>query len=346
MAISRRLRFEILKRDGHTCRYCGATAPDVKLTVDHVNPTALGGSDQPDNLVTACASCNGGKSSVPPGADLVADVTGDAIRWSAAIRTAADQMLSDLNQRETPRKEFDEAWSAWGAGTGDKRVLVPRPNGWEQSIDSFMAAGLPMPILLEAMQAAMSNQKLRIDDIFRYMCGIAWKRVAELQESAKGILGAGPDDLPGPPPGADYEAMYNALAMEIFGYFRGVASTDDVKVMADLDIRGREEDEDPIAFTNEGHAALAVAAAASSMLSNSITGARQLFGTIPDALIEELRRDAVWTLLTADKVEEALLDVDGGYLWREMVIARMVHQATQWIDFSGVRSTPEAEGDS
>ncbi|MEJ7724319.1 MAG: hypothetical protein WKF64_08445 [Ilumatobacteraceae bacterium] len=34
--ISRRLRFEILRRDGHTCRYCGARAPDVPLTVDHV----------------------------------------------------------------------------------------------------------------------------------------------------------------------------------------------------------------------------------------------------------------------------------------------------------------------
>jgi 5-methylcytosine-specific restriction endonuclease McrA len=32
--IPRRLRFEILRRDGHTCRYCGAQAPDVPLTVD------------------------------------------------------------------------------------------------------------------------------------------------------------------------------------------------------------------------------------------------------------------------------------------------------------------------
>jgi 5-methylcytosine-specific restriction endonuclease McrA len=29
--VSRRLRLEVLRRDGHTCRYCGAQAPDVKL---------------------------------------------------------------------------------------------------------------------------------------------------------------------------------------------------------------------------------------------------------------------------------------------------------------------------
>lgn len=59
MAVSKRLRYEILRRDNHTCRYCGATAPDVKLTVDHVVPVALGGSDVPTNLVAACDACNG-----------------------------------------------------------------------------------------------------------------------------------------------------------------------------------------------------------------------------------------------------------------------------------------------
>ena len=29
MAVSKRLRYEILRRDNHTCRYCGASAPDA-----------------------------------------------------------------------------------------------------------------------------------------------------------------------------------------------------------------------------------------------------------------------------------------------------------------------------
>lgn len=67
MTVSKRLRFEILRRDNHACRYCGGVAPDATITVDHVVPVALGGSDDPSNLVAACKDCNAGKSSVPAG---------------------------------------------------------------------------------------------------------------------------------------------------------------------------------------------------------------------------------------------------------------------------------------
>lgn len=91
MAVSQRLRYEILRRDNHACRYCGATAPDVKLNVDHVIPTSLGGSDKPDNLVTACAACNGGKTSSMPGADPVADVEQETFRKAAELRREAKE---------------------------------------------------------------------------------------------------------------------------------------------------------------------------------------------------------------------------------------------------------------
>lgn len=66
MAVSKRLRFEILRRDGHRCRYCGAGALAAPLTVDHVTPLALGGTDDPSNLATACEPCNSGKTSTLP----------------------------------------------------------------------------------------------------------------------------------------------------------------------------------------------------------------------------------------------------------------------------------------
>lgn len=61
--IGRRLRFAILRRDGFKCRYCGRPAPEVALHVDHVLPVVRGGTDEPDNLVTACPDCNHGKGS-------------------------------------------------------------------------------------------------------------------------------------------------------------------------------------------------------------------------------------------------------------------------------------------
>lgn len=59
------LRFAVLNRDGFTCRYCGKTANDRELHVDHVVPRAAGGSSEIENLVTACIKCNSGKSSAP-----------------------------------------------------------------------------------------------------------------------------------------------------------------------------------------------------------------------------------------------------------------------------------------
>jgi hypothetical protein len=90
MAVSKRLRYEILRRDNHACRYCGATAPDVKLNVDHVIPTSLGGSDAPTNLVTACADCNGGKTSSMPNAMPVADVSQENFQRAAALHREAE----------------------------------------------------------------------------------------------------------------------------------------------------------------------------------------------------------------------------------------------------------------
>lgn len=61
-SIGKRLRFSILERDGFRCGYCGASAPDVILHVDHVTPITSGGTNDLDNLVASCAACNFGKT--------------------------------------------------------------------------------------------------------------------------------------------------------------------------------------------------------------------------------------------------------------------------------------------
>jgi hypothetical protein len=60
--ISKKLRFEIFKRDSFKCQYCGSSAPDVVLEVDHINPVSKGGANNILNYVTSCYDCNRGKS--------------------------------------------------------------------------------------------------------------------------------------------------------------------------------------------------------------------------------------------------------------------------------------------
>lgn len=137
MAVSKRLRFEILRRDNHACRYCGASAPDAPLTVDHVVPTALGGSDEASNLVTACRDCNSGKSSTSPDAPVVADVSADALRWAKAMERAAATLLGDFTERAKRRSEFQERWNGWTRENGEP---VDLPEGWRNSVENLAGA--------------------------------------------------------------------------------------------------------------------------------------------------------------------------------------------------------------
>jgi hypothetical protein len=50
------IRSAVFERDGYTCQYCGAVSET--LHCDHVHPKSKGGSDEMDNLVTACGPCN------------------------------------------------------------------------------------------------------------------------------------------------------------------------------------------------------------------------------------------------------------------------------------------------
>lgn len=59
--LTKKQRFEVFKRDGFTCQYCGRRPPDVVLVVDHINPVANGGDNDFLNLTTSCYECNAGK---------------------------------------------------------------------------------------------------------------------------------------------------------------------------------------------------------------------------------------------------------------------------------------------
>lgn len=100
--ISKGKRFDIFRRDGFTCQYCGRTPPDVVLQVDHIRPVADGGDNDPMNLVTACSDCNAGKSAKlldkpqRPDADL------------AFLET--QQELAELRRYQDAREQLESAY--------------------------------------------------------------------------------------------------------------------------------------------------------------------------------------------------------------------------------------------
>ncbi|WP_169314577.1 HNH endonuclease [Thiothrix nivea] len=72
MSITAETRLLVRERAGFACEFCGVTETDTaaELTVDHYQPQAKGGSDDPDNLIYSCTKCNAFKSDYWPDSDV------------------------------------------------------------------------------------------------------------------------------------------------------------------------------------------------------------------------------------------------------------------------------------
>lgn len=176
-SLSKSARFGVFKRDGFRCMYCGAHPPTVILHVDHIHPVAEGGTNDIDNLITACEPCNLGK-----GARLLSEVPVSLADRAESIREQEDQLKGYNRALEERRARLEnEAWGVsdiWVAEHGAKDMTRDKM----RSIRSFLER-LHASEVTDAMEKACE----RIDDAeasFKYFCGICWNtiRAAEARE--------------------------------------------------------------------------------------------------------------------------------------------------------------------
>lgn len=59
------IRLAVYQRDGGRCRYCGDPVALDRFHCDHEVSVADGGTDDADNLLTACPPCNLSKGRKP-----------------------------------------------------------------------------------------------------------------------------------------------------------------------------------------------------------------------------------------------------------------------------------------
>ena len=155
MSVSTRLRFEILKRDGFRCHYCGATAMSAPLHVDHVLATSRGGTDDPGNLITSCQDCNLGKSNI----DLE-DVRATGADEQAVERALehADQVRAYLDaQREVDRARHEVL--AYVADIWVKRVS----SHWTENAEAHLRAAIRKHHLDHVVEAVEAVARKRIN---------------------------------------------------------------------------------------------------------------------------------------------------------------------------------------
>lgn len=160
-ALSAKTRFEVFKRDGFKCQYCGASAPETVLHVDHVVAVANGGKNSMLNLVTSCQPCNGGKGARP-------------LNDSSAVEKQRRQM-EELSER---REQLDMLL-AWRSGLDDigkrtERALVERVqmvsgftlNARGKEICRKYLRKYPLPELFDAIDGSAFYLELGLDGKF------------------------------------------------------------------------------------------------------------------------------------------------------------------------------------
>lgn len=177
--IGKKTRFEVFKRDGFTCQYCGNHPPAVVLHVDHIHPVAEGGTNDQDNLITSCEACNLGK-----GARLLSSVPVSLASKAETLREREDQLsgYQDL-MAEKARREEIEAWDVaeilWPSVI-DTRQCVARDL---LSIKNFIRR-LGFYEVKELAEIAYTRKPYGGTAMFKYFCGCCWTRIRDLNEGA------------------------------------------------------------------------------------------------------------------------------------------------------------------
>lgn len=173
VGLSKKTRFEVFKRDGFVCQYCGAHPPDVILEPDHIVPVCEGGTNDEHNLVTACFDCNRGKAgnslnSVPKSlherAADIAEIEAQLAGYRKIIQGREDRIYADMWQ-------VAEALAPGSPQTGMRK-------DWLRSIKTFNQR-LPLHEVIDAAELALARKPFSDPQKFKYFCGICWNKVRD-----------------------------------------------------------------------------------------------------------------------------------------------------------------------
>jgi len=187
MPISKKIRFEVFKRDGFTCQYCGKHPPEVTLEVDHIHPKSKKGTDDINNLITACFDCNRGKTnielkripnSLKDNKEILEEKELQYIEYHKVIAKIDRRVNKEINSIVLL---FEDAFIS------HKRTLTEEFK--QTTIKKFLTA-LGVSEVIESMRIASSKfdeskvtrySGSRLEDVekacIKYFCGICWNKI-------------------------------------------------------------------------------------------------------------------------------------------------------------------------
>ena len=171
MAVSKKIRFEVFKRDGFRCAYCGKGPPEVTLECDHINPKSKGGKDDINNLITACFDCNRGKR------NIILDKSPAKLQENYEILQEKEAQLAEYHKfiKKIERriaKEIEKVDEAYNENFSEYSLS----DKFKRGTVKILLKSLPVSVVVDAMHLACS----RINDsnrAIKYFCGICWNKI-------------------------------------------------------------------------------------------------------------------------------------------------------------------------
>ena len=171
-SLSKKIRFEVFKRDLFTCQYCGATPPNTVLEIDHIKPVASGGENQEDNLITACFDCNRGK-----GARELSEAP-DALSKKLEVQKEKQEQLKQFEKMLSQKKaqltrkvnQLEAFFCEYTHNTFTDK--------FKRSVRTFFER-LPKAVVFDAMEIAI-DADLKPEETVKYFCGVCWNKIREV----------------------------------------------------------------------------------------------------------------------------------------------------------------------
>jgi len=174
MSLSKKIRFEVFKRDGFICQYCGGHPPAIILEVDHIIPVSKKGTDDIDNLVTSCFDCNRGKSNRE-----LTSLPQSTIEKTEELKEKEEQYLEykkiQTKIKKRIQKEISDIDEIYTSYFPEWCLNDRFKNG---SLSLFLKM-LGVTRVEQAMHLACG----RINDdakAIKYFCGICWNRIKDM----------------------------------------------------------------------------------------------------------------------------------------------------------------------
>lgn len=173
MSLSKKTRFEIFKRDGFTCQYCGEHPPSIVLEVDHIIPVSKKGTDDFDNLITSCFDCNRGKSnkelstmpqSTVEKTEQMVEKEAQYLEYKKVVAKIKRRTKKEVNEIENIYMSYFDKWCLSDRFKNDSLTKFIKALGFHE------------------VENAMHKACGKISDhrkSVKYFCGICWNKIRE-----------------------------------------------------------------------------------------------------------------------------------------------------------------------